>query len=154
MGQVFPKQAPDENELRTREIDKTLKEDYRKSSQKISVLLLGLEDSDKTTVINQLKILNEGSFKDDLREQRLLIYKQIVKDIKTLLLNSSQFVSAPAYDQSIAKSILDIQDKKRILQNVKNYFQHHFGQIRKNYGIIKLFKVFIHIKTDFMLIIL
>jgi len=112
MGQVHTKPQPDEGELRSREIDKTLKEDYRKSSQKISVLLLGTEDSDKTLLFHQLELLNDGSFNGEmLKDQRGLIYKQIIKDIKTIINNIEKLVPSVTYDQNIAQMILDIQEK-------------------------------------------
>jgi len=121
MGQIHPKQ-PDEGELRSREIDKTLKEDYRKSSQKISVLLLGTEDSDKTLIFHQLELLNDGTFNgEDLKDQKALIYKQIIKDIKALLINIEKLVPSVTYNQNIAQMILDIQEKPNSVDFEKQF---------------------------------
>jgi len=94
-----------------------LKEDYRKSSQKICILLLGAEDSDKTTIFHQLELLNDNAFNgEDLNDYRILIYKQIIKDIKTLLSKIELLIPSSTYNQNTARTILDIQDKANLAE--------------------------------------
>ncbi|EFA85380.1 G-protein subunit alpha 12 [Heterostelium album PN500] len=74
-----------EAKQKSRDIDRTIKQESRDSVLKL--LLLGASDSGKSTLFKQMKIIQEngGFTREELAENRVLIYENIVSQMNLLL---------------------------------------------------------------------
>lgn len=67
------------NEKRTEKLEQLLQDDKKKNKEEIKLLLLGTDESGKSTVFKQMKIIQDnGGF----AKEELLDYGQIVKSKK------------------------------------------------------------------------
>lgn len=72
--------------LRSKAIDRQLEEDSKKLRRECKILMLGTENSGKSTIVKQMKIIHQLGFSDDERMlYRPTIYKNLVKSIKALI---------------------------------------------------------------------
>ena len=71
---------------RSKQIDKQIKEEKVKFRRTVKILLLGSGESGKSTFLKQMKIIHGNDFsKDELDNQKPIIYGNIVKGMKVLI---------------------------------------------------------------------
>ncbi len=72
--------------IASKAIDKGLKKDKKKQENEIRVLLLGSGESGKSTIVKQMKIINEGGFNERERMQyRSVVHSNVVQSMKVLI---------------------------------------------------------------------
>merc|ERR1711936_272486 len=84
----------DEQTARSREIQQGLKHDFRAQNKIIKLLLLGTGESGKSTIVKQMKIINnkgEGYPEEERKIQIGVIRKNVLDSIEQLLLASKHF---------------------------------------------------------------
>ncbi|KAG8893275.1 Guanine nucleotide-binding protein alpha-2 subunit [Tulasnella sp. 403] len=69
------------------QIDKYLEEDGKRTARDCRILLLGLDGSGKSTIVNQMKLIHlHGYSKQDLLSFCTIIYKNLVKSAQDIIL--------------------------------------------------------------------
>mmetsp|Transcript_17297 Transcript_17297/g.27026 ORF Transcript_17297/g.27026 Transcript_17297/m.27026 type:complete len:353 (-) Transcript_17297:88-1146(-) len=77
--------------LRSKEIEKQLREAKKQQDAEVKLLLLGSGESGKTTITKQMKILYMDGFSDEERQAFLpVIHSNIILSMRTLILNASK----------------------------------------------------------------
>ncbi|KIJ10007.1 hypothetical protein PAXINDRAFT_138616 [Paxillus involutus ATCC 200175] len=75
------------NKARSDAIDHQIEEDSRKFRNECKILLLGLEESGKSTIVKQMKIAHQNGFTDDeLMTFRLTIYGNLLDSAQSIVL--------------------------------------------------------------------
>ena len=75
-----------EEEKKSRELDKKLKEDAKKAALDIKLLLLGAGECGKSTILKQMKIINmDGFTKDDFDQYKGIIYSNTIQSLGSVL---------------------------------------------------------------------
>jgi len=97
------------------EIDKTNKNDYKEAAKEIRILLLGTGEAGKTTIAKQIQLAFSGGISsEDRLLDKQIIYKQVLKNLKVLISESSNFTAAQTFDKERAmrvnKAIDTIED--------------------------------------------
>ncbi len=78
--------AREEQTRRSQEIDKVLHDDSRRLQHEYKMLLLGLGNSGKTTIMKQMRILYQNGYTaEELTLVRHTIYKDVVESAKTIV---------------------------------------------------------------------
>ncbi|PBK86639.1 guanine nucleotide binding protein, alpha subunit [Armillaria gallica] len=73
-------QSDKEKKARSDLIDKQLEDDRRKFKQECKVLLLGTEESGKSTIVRQMKVLHQGGFTpQELDSYRGTVYRNVLE---------------------------------------------------------------------------
>ncbi|KAK0553602.1 Guanine nucleotide-binding protein alpha-2 subunit [Tilletia horrida] len=87
MGNCFSADASESPEARqNRAIDKTIKDDEKRMSREIKVLLLGAGESGKSTLLKTMRIIHEIPFTAAERENfRRLVFVNLVQSMKAVL---------------------------------------------------------------------
>jgi len=95
-------------------IDRVHKEDFRKSSRDIKILLLGTGEAGKSTIMKQMQIVHEDAFKEEAAlDIKPIIYKQIIKNMKVLIRESAKTEYTPkqTFDQDRANRINLVEER-------------------------------------------
>ncbi|CAG8510257.1 8172_t:CDS:2 [Diversispora eburnea] len=97
-----------ESRLRSRQIDKQIKKDFKRSRKEIKVLLLGSKESDKSAIKKQMKIIN-GYTKDELEQYRITVYKNLVDSAQVIVyaMRKLQLEPRRLENKYFAEKILD-----------------------------------------------
>jgi len=109
----------------SQEIDKKHKEDFKKFSKESRILLLGTGEAGKTTVMKQIQIFHDKGFTEEqLRDFKAIVYKQIIKNMKTLIRESAkpEYTATQTFDKERANRINQFEE--RIADN--NTFENQF----------------------------
>ena len=78
--------ASTEEQKRSKELDKKLKEDGEKASRDIKLLLLGAGECGKSTILKQMKIINmDGFSKEDFEQYKGIIYSNTVQSLGSIV---------------------------------------------------------------------
>jgi hypothetical protein len=78
--------ASSEEEKKSKELDKKLKEDGEKAARDIKLLLLGAGECGKSTILKQMKIINmDGFTKDDFDQYKGIIYSNTVQSLGSVV---------------------------------------------------------------------
>ncbi|KAI9301386.1 G protein alpha subunit [Cunninghamella echinulata] len=73
-------------------IDRMIEKDEKKLKAEIKVLLLGSGESGKSTIVKQMKILNQGGYsKEELYTWRITVYKNIMESALALVSAMEKF---------------------------------------------------------------
>jgi len=111
MGTICSVQQASPEDVINQEIEKKNKDDYKDIGKEIRILLLGTGEAGKTTIAKQIQL----AFVGDLSvEDRLvdvpIIFKQVIKNLKTLIRESPHFNTTLTFDQERATRITQIKD--------------------------------------------
>ena len=80
--------SPEEKKARrrSREIDKSLKEEGIQAAKRVKILLLGAGESGKSTLLKQMKIIHQNGFTSEERmEYRPLVYSNTIQSLVDIL---------------------------------------------------------------------
>lgn len=78
--------ASTEEEKKSKELDRKLKEDGEKASRDIKLLLLGAGECGKSTILKQMKIINMDGFgKEDFEQYKGIIYSNTVQSLGSIV---------------------------------------------------------------------
>ncbi|KAL7272779.1 G-Protein alpha subunit [Rhizina undulata] len=76
----------DAEQQRSREIEKLLRQDEKKMSKEVKLLLLGAGESGKSTILKQMKLIHAAGFsKSDRDDYRVIIFSNILNSLKVIL---------------------------------------------------------------------
>lgn len=125
--------------------EKVLREDKKKMSREIKVLLLGAGESGKSTIFKQMKIIHqEGYSQEECEQFRDIVYGNTLKAIKALVsasLNLDIPVEEPE-NRERAEMINNLDNE--VLLNVQKVWDeklaHDIGKLWKDPGIQKVFE--------------
>ena len=71
---------------RSEAIDRTIEEDSRRLRRECKILMLGSENSGKSTIVKQMKIIHHNGYTlDELAAYRLAIYKNLLDSARALI---------------------------------------------------------------------
>ncbi|XP_074646783.1 guanine nucleotide-binding protein G(i) subunit alpha [Tubulanus polymorphus] len=71
---------------RSKQIDKTLREDGEKAAREVKLLLLGAGESGKSTIVKQMKIIHEkGYSKDECLQYRPVVYSNTIQSMIAII---------------------------------------------------------------------
>ncbi|KAI4138110.1 MAG: hypothetical protein L6R35_007166 [Caloplaca aegaea] len=88
-----------EGKQRNEEIENQLKRDRLSQRSEIKMLLLGAGESGKSTILKQMKLINEGSYSRDERESfKEIIYSNTVQSMRVIL-EAMESLELPLDDQ-------------------------------------------------------
>ncbi|EPS45157.1 hypothetical protein H072_856 [Dactylellina haptotyla CBS 200.50] len=72
--------------LRSKEIEKTIKQDEKKMAREVKLLLLGAGESGKSTILKQMQLIYaEGFTKADKERYRVIIFTNITESMRLIL---------------------------------------------------------------------
>ncbi|XP_055356165.1 guanine nucleotide-binding protein G(o) subunit alpha [Paramacrobiotus metropolitanus] len=72
--------------MKTKEIEKQLKEDGIQAAKDIKLLLLGAGESGKSTIVKQMKIIHESGFTaEDYRQYKPVVYSNTIQSMAAIL---------------------------------------------------------------------
>jgi len=116
MGAVCATQilAEDDAQKVSEGIDKKHKEEFKKSSRDIKILLLGTGEAGKSTIMKQMQIVYEDAFKGEAcMDIKPIIYKQVIKNIKVLIRESSktEYTAKQTFDQDRANRVNQVEER-------------------------------------------
>jgi len=104
----------DEETLRSQQISKEMKKDFKEKSKVVKLLLLGTGESGKSTIVKQMKIINskekgkvDGYLEQEKETQRTIIRHNVLDSISTLLDAAEKF----GYSYSGDKEISEARDR-------------------------------------------
>ncbi|TFK67532.1 G-alpha-domain-containing protein [Pluteus cervinus] len=100
-------------------IDKQI-EDHKKHKRRCKLLLLGPGDSEKTTVVKQMKIIHQGGFSStDLVEWRPVVYKNVLESAKAVVMYMRKIAHAihQVWKDPVVSKILDQQTSEFYLMD-------------------------------------
>ena len=84
--------TPEEQTKRSQAIDRVIEQDSRRLRRECKILLLGAENSGKSTIVKQMKIIHQNGYTlDELALFRYTIYKNLVDSAKALVGAIRQF---------------------------------------------------------------
>ncbi|XP_042258332.1 guanine nucleotide-binding protein G(i) subunit alpha-1-like [Thunnus maccoyii] len=68
---------------RSKMIDKNLRED---SAREVKLLFIGIEGSGKSTILKQMKIINEGGYsEEECKQYKVVVYSNTIQSIMTII---------------------------------------------------------------------
>jgi len=86
-------------------IDEKIRENGTQFKRHVKILLLGLEDSGTSTIMNQMKIIHQGGFSEtELAEYRSVIYDNLLDSAQSVL----------RYMKSIGMECVDYENRARV----------------------------------------
>jgi len=110
-GQIL---ADDDAQKISESIDKKHKEEFKKSSRDIKILLLGTGEAGKSTIMKQMQIVYEDAFKEEAcKDIKPIIYKQVIKNLKVLIRESSktEYTASQTFDQERANRVNQVEER-------------------------------------------
>jgi len=125
MGAVCTNMVVQEDDAtrRSDNIDKVNKEENKKNSKELKILLLGTGEAGKSTIMKQTQIIYDKGFADDFKmDVKPIIYKQVVKNMKVLIRESGKYGDGPI-DMECANRINQVEE--RILDPLE--FENQFS---------------------------
>jgi guanine nucleotide-binding protein subunit alpha len=88
---------------RSKAIDQALQEDWKRSSRQCSILLLGVDHSSRSELIEIVKTYSQGNYTaEELVGYRLSVYKSLVDFAKALIDAMEQFGILPEKQENLA----------------------------------------------------
>jgi GTPase SAR1 family protein len=127
------------------EADRRIKEDQKKMSREIKVLLLGAGESGKSTIFKQMKIIHQSGFSKEEREQfKDIIYGNILKAMKSLV-NASLSLDIPVEEPENRERAEHINNMdNEVLINVQKVWDENLakdiGKLWQDPGIRKTYE--------------
>lgn len=83
-GSSEAKETPEA--IKSKELDKVIREDEKKQVKEVKLLLLGAGESGKSTVLKSMRIIHNIPFTASERESfRRLVFQNVVQGMRTLL---------------------------------------------------------------------
>jgi len=129
----------DEDSLRTQQINKELKKDFKEKSKVVKLLLLGTGESGKSTIVKQMKIINnkeKGNVDEYLAQeglnQKTIIRHNVLDSISTLLDAAETFGYSYSGDKEISAArdrLMALLQKPGWRENVNTEYT---GQVAKD----------------------
>jgi hypothetical protein len=86
MGCTNSSEEDKEAQMRSKNLDKQLKEDAERASKDVKLLLLGAGECGKSTILKQMKIINmDGYGKEDFEQYKEVIYSNTVQSLGSIV---------------------------------------------------------------------
>ncbi|XP_047666497.1 guanine nucleotide-binding protein G(i) subunit alpha-2a [Tachysurus fulvidraco] len=71
---------------KSRDIDRSLREDGEKAAKEVKLLLLGAGESGKSTIVKQMKIIHEDGYsEDECKQYRAVVYSNTIQSIMAII---------------------------------------------------------------------
>jgi len=110
------------------DIDKKNIEEYKNIAKEIRILLLGTGESGKSTILKQMQIFQEGGFNETQRKEfRVVIYQQVIKNLKVLIKESAKTEYTPiqTFDKERANRVNQISESLALPDQFEKQFTPH-----------------------------
>ncbi|KAI7870974.1 heterotrimeric G protein alpha subunit A [Spinellus fusiger] len=92
MGSCLSTETSPEECKRNREIEQELKEEEKRKKSQSKILLLGSGESGKSTILKQMKIINQNGYtKHELFAWRVIVFRNIIESSKAVVQASQKF---------------------------------------------------------------
>ncbi|KAK5987524.1 Guanine nucleotide-binding protein alpha-2 subunit [Cladobotryum mycophilum] len=81
----FGRRGRDENGIRSKELDRIIRQDERRLSKEVKLLLLGAGESGKSTILKQMKLIySQGFSKSERLDWKPVVFSNIIQSFKTI----------------------------------------------------------------------
>ena len=102
--------VPDRNGQRLNaEIEMQLQRDRKQQQTEVKMLLLGAGESGKTTILKQMKIINEGGYSaQEKRVYKSIVYSNVISSMKTILDAMDTILGIPLADPASLAPLADL----------------------------------------------
>ncbi|KAL9547540.1 hypothetical protein MBANPS3_006115 [Mucor bainieri] len=110
MGCTPSKQTTEaeQDAIRNKEIDTQIKQAKADSQREIKLLLLGAGESGKSTVLKQMKLIHDGGYSQEERDEfKEIIYSNTVQSMHVIL-EAMEKMQVPLEDQAVGNKYRDI----------------------------------------------
>lgn len=110
MGCAPSKQTTEaeQDAIRNKEIDTQIKQAKADSQREIKLLLLGAGESGKSTVLKQMKLIHDGGYSKEERDEfKEIIYSNTVQSMRVIL-EAMEAMQVPLEDQAVGSKYRDI----------------------------------------------
>jgi len=135
MGTVCTIQQNNSADLASIEIDKTNKDDYKDKDKETRILLLGTGEAGKTTILKQMQIAfaSGGVPADERESSKQIIYKQVIKNIKVLIMESPNFTETQTFDKECA---MRVNQAKESIEDTELFMEQFTTQLWEDIKIL------------------